>query len=247
MTIYRPRLIRYLVMTIGLTGAYDALAVEAPDIVYLNRCAGGCQVQGGADDAINGKSSLISGSHTAAAFPYADSVFDETAACVRTTLAPYNVQVRITGPGAVPRREIMLTTVPATVGLSAGSAEAAPFDGSPRENAIAFVFATSIGPNVESLCWITAEAIGNLYALDFVTSCLDIMSWTPGCGVKSFTNQDAPCSGAFGTPGQCFLGNTTQNSAAMLGVTPGPTDIVFENGLEAFQTPRDGPSPPPPG
>jgi len=157
------------------------------------------------------------------------------------------VQVRISSPGAVPRREIMLTTVPATVGLSAGSAEAAPFDGSPRENAIAFVFATSIGPNVENLCWITAEAIGNLYALDFVTSCLDIMSWTPGCGVKSFTNEDAPCSGAFGTPGHCFLGNTTQNSAAMLGVTPGPTDIVFENGLEAFQTPRDGPSPPPPG
>jgi len=61
MTIYRPRLIRYLVMTIGLTGAYDALAVEAPDIVYLNRCAGGCQVQGGPDDAVNGKSSLISG------------------------------------------------------------------------------------------------------------------------------------------------------------------------------------------
>jgi len=60
-----------------------------------------------------------------------------------------------------------------------------------------------------------------------------------------------PCSGTCsvqgggdgGNPGHCILGNTTQNSAAMLGVTPGPTDIVFANGVERFELPSSGPSP----
>lgn len=65
-----------------------------------------------ADDAVNGKSSIVSGSKVAPAFPYIDAVFDATAACVRHVLATYNIQVRVDAPGTTPRREILMTTFP---------------------------------------------------------------------------------------------------------------------------------------
>lgn len=46
-----------------------------------------------------------------------------------------------------------------------------------------------------------------------------------------------------GNPGHCVLGNTTQNSAAVLSPAPGPTDIVFANGAEFFEQPASGPAP----
>ena len=218
--------------------------IAPPDIVYLNRCAAGCTVKFGGDDAINGFSSLVPGTTALAAFPHSDAVFDATAACVRTVLAPYNIQVRIADPGTLPRREIMLSTTSQQIGLPSGIAADAPLDGHPHDNAIAFVFATVAGPSVDNLCWDAAQTIGNLYGLDIVTYCPDIMSYSTGCGTKSFTTQNATCLGTVsGVAGVCALGNTAQNSAAVLITAPGPTDILFENGVENFQVPASGPSP----
>ncbi len=215
-------------------------AATAPDIVYLNRCVGTCAVQAGADDAINAKSSVVSSSVSVAAFPWPDATFDATAACVRTVLAPYDIIVRITSPGALARREIMLTTTSQSIGLFSGLYTNAPFDGYPHDNTIGFVFSTTVGSDVQNLCWETALVIGNLYRLDIVIPCADIMSFDTGCGVKSFTNQDAACANI---GGQCILGNSTQNSAAILGAAPGLTDILFANGTETFQLPSAGPAP----
>ena len=236
---------RFACAVFASIAARDGQAVSEPDIVYMNRCASTCSVISGTDDAVNGLSSVVSGSTTVAAFPFADSVFDATAACVRSVLAPYNVEVRVTSPGAAPRREILLTGSNSQLVVSFANLPAiSPFDGAPEDNTIAFVFANSVGSNVDNLCWVTATEIGHLYGLDSVAPCSDIMSLATGCGVKDFTDQDAACSGAAsGTPGQCLLGNTTQNSAAMLSATPGPTDILFQNGLEAFQLPASGPAP----
>jgi len=223
----------------------DVRAADAPDIVFLNRCAATCSVQGATeDDAVNGKTKLISGSHVAPAFPYSDAIFDATAACVRHVLGNYNVIVDVASPGAAPRREIILTTLSQTVGLNSGFGQIAPLDGTPHENTIGFVFASTIGSDVDDLCWVTALTIGNLYGLDFVTPCAEIMSGASGCGEKALRNQDSACDGSLnGTPGKCVLGNTTQNSDAILLSVAGARDIVFEDGLENFQLPSGGPSP----
>ncbi len=225
--------------------AAQASAATTPDIVYLDRCSGGCNVQPGADDAVNGKSSVISTSVVLAGFAYSTATFDATAACVRHVLAPWNIIVRIDGPGSVPRRQVMMTaSSAASVGLPAGVPAVSPVNGHPIDNAIAFVFASTVGANVDDLCWTSAQAIGNLYGLDFVSACPDVMSTAAGCGIKAFTDQDAACVGVLsGVPGKCILGNTVQNSAAMLGAVPGATDILFANGVENFQQPATGPSP----
>src|SRR4051812_21092599 len=79
-------------------GAVHAAALT-PDIIYLNRCAGSCAVAPGADDAINAKSSVVSGAATLAPFPGSDAVFDSLAACVRHVLMPFNVHVIANNPG----------------------------------------------------------------------------------------------------------------------------------------------------
>ena len=240
------RIVQRILVAVCLSSSLQSMPVNAttaePDIVYLNRCAAGCSVQPGSDDAINGKSSIVNSSVSVAAFPYSDATFDSTAACVRNVLKPYNAIVRIATPGSFPRREIMLTTTSQSLGFFSGLYTQAPFDGHPHDNRIAFVFATTTGSGIDNLCWETALAIGNLYGLDIVTPCSDIMSFDTGCGPKSFTDQNAACAGEI-TPGHCILGNTTQNSAAVLGVSPGATDIVFANGVEQFEQPASDPSP----
>lgn len=137
-----------------------------------------------------------------------------------------------------------MTTLPSTLGFGSGVPAIAPFDGTPLENTFGFVFASTIGSNVDNLCWLTAFTIGNLYALDYVTPCAEIMSSTTGCGEKAFRDQASACDGTLnGTPGKCFLGNTTQNSDAVLLSVAGTRDILFENGFENFQLPSSGPSP----
>ncbi|HET8941976.1 MAG TPA: hypothetical protein VFN13_08310 [Rudaea sp.] len=235
---------QFFIALIATVGSIAHAAVAEPDLVYLNRCAATCAVHPGTDDAINGASSIVSNSSTLPAFPYADSTFNAMAACVRAVLAPYNVRVRIDSPGSVARREIMLSTTSQTIGYPGGIHSVAPFDGHAHDNRIAFVFASNIGDNMDALCWNTAQSIGFLYGLDRVSNCSDVMSSTPGRGEKAFVDFDSPCSGEIsGQAGTCVLGNTTQNSAALLHATPGPSDIVFANGYETFEVPSPGPSP----
>jgi len=216
----------------------------SPDIVYLNRCAAGCMVHQGSDDAANHASSIINGTFTVPPFAYSDSVFDQVAACARDVLLPFDVHVVANDPGQLFRREIMLTTLSQSIGLGSGITAEAPFDGFPKSNTIGFVFATTLGGDVDKVCEATAYTIGNLYGLDIVTSCSDIMSFGTGCGEKTFLNADSPCDGAIsGNPGHCIQGNTTQNSFAVLMGTAGPPQSLFINSFEGFEVPQAGPAP----
>ena len=241
----RPFRYGLAVVVVFASTCIEASTTAPPDIVYLNGCVSNCALQAGVDDAINGKSTLVNGSVLLSAFPFSQATFDATAACVRNVLKPYNAKVVIADPGAIPRREIMLTGSAATqIGLPGGTQNDAKLDGFPHDNTIALVFASAIGASVDALCWQAAQVIGNLYGLDFVTSCSDIMGSASGCGIKTFADQDSQCSGLVsGSPGHCILGNTTQNSGAVLMTTPGPSDIIFDNGAESFQQPASSPSP----
>ena len=83
-------------------------AHAALDLLYINRCVGGCALTGGTDDAVMRKSSLLSSSTTVPAFPHGDAAFAATVDCVRSVLAQYDVAVVTSDPGAATRREVIL-------------------------------------------------------------------------------------------------------------------------------------------
>ena len=219
-----------------------AVAAASPDIIYINACPEGCTIAAGADDAINRKSSVIPHTYTFPAFAYSADVLNSAAACARATLAPFNIHVVLNDPG-VARREVILSTDGQGIGVSAGVPEIVPFSGQPEPNTLAFVFGNAWQGDVDGICWSMATVVGNLYGLDQVTNCPDIMSFSL-CGEKSFTNVDATCDGSvWGTPGHCFSGNTTQNSFQILLNETGTPDFIFTNSFEAFEVPHAGPSP----
>lgn len=230
-SIFVPRLL-------ALAFVFAALGsdVLATDVIYLNRCEGNCTVSSGTDDAVNHVTSLTSGSHNLLAFPYGDAAFASTAGCLRRAFARYDVTVTTTDPGSVPRREIMLAGFSQNLGLPSGIPSIAPLYAQPRDNAIVFVFAEFLGGDIDRMCWLAAQNVGFLYALDNELHCPDLMSTETGCGLKSFVDITVNCGTT--APQMCFAGGTTQNSAAKLAISPGIGDRIL---LADFENP--GPSP----
>ncbi len=163
-------------------------------LIYLNNCKpNGCLLHAGNDNATTHSSSVINAQSTLAAFAFSDETFGRTASCLKGLFAHYDVDVITTDPGASPRRELMLGGQPQNTGLPIGFTGVAPFTGQPIDNAIAFAFANTIGDNPDALCWAAADQLGHLYGLDNAHYCPDVMGFRGGCGVKAFTNVDAPC------------------------------------------------------
>jgi hypothetical protein len=209
---------------------------SATDLLYLDRCSGGCLVTPGVDDAINHVSSVVSSTRVLSAFPYGDAAFVATAGCLTRAFSHYDVKVTVVDPGPLPRREIMLAGFSQNLGLPGGIQAIAPLYAQPRDNAIAFVFAEQLAGNVDKMCWLAAQHVGLLYALDFELHCPDLMSQASSCGLKSFANIDAQCGEV--SPRACMNGASTQNSAVLLMANPGLGDRLF---LSDFEPPAPVP------
>jgi hypothetical protein len=216
-----------------------AAAFAEMDIVYVNRCAATCFIEVGVDDAINRKSSALVSPMTFTGFPFSDAVFDATVTCIRSLLAPYDIRVITADPGPVPRREVILDGHAASQGLPPSVQGLAPwFLGAPIDNVLAFAFAAQLGPDPDLLCWVAARQIGTLYGLDAALHCPDVMSHIPDCGLKTFTDFNAPCGEFALRPCDTAPARPRQNSAAILAVNAGRADVVFRDGFELA-----GPSP----
>ena len=162
-----------------------------------------------------------------------------TVSCVRSLLAPYDVNIVTSDPGAVARREVILSGNSTTIGLPSMVYNDAPStNGTPVDNVISLAFAAEIGDNVDKLCWYTAQNFGSLYGLDFEYYCPDVMSTLNACGLKTFTNFAAPCGTANARTCNVSGSPATQNSAAKLAVAPGDAVVIFRG----FFDPA-GPSP----
>lgn len=203
----------------------------ATDVIYLNRCASGCTVQPGADNAVTHRSSIPQSTSSLPAFSYGDAKFVATEGCLRKAFARYDVLVTPTDPGSMPRREIMLAGLPQNLGLPAGTRAIAPIYLQPRDNAIVFVFAAELLGDFDKMCSAAAQQVGYLYALDTELHCPDFMSSSSGCGLKTFTDFAAPCGET--TPRTCINGSSTQNSAAQLTIVPGLGDRIFLSDFES--------------
>lgn len=201
------------------------------DTLYLNACRNTCPLQPGVDDAVARRSSVVSQPVTVPAFAQPDSTLRQVQTCLQQVFARYDVAVVAADPGTRPRREVILTTRPAVLGLPDGIAAVAPFYGVPRDNAIAFVFAAELA-NAQQICEAASQQLGLLYGLDLVVSAPDIMSYASYAGHKHFTDSQAPCGEYAPRPCATQAGGETQNSHARLSQSPGRFDVIFRSSLD---------------
>ena len=222
-------------ITCSIVALAAAPPASAAGLIYVNRCAAGCTVTPGVDNAIAGTSIIPNSTSNLSAFAHGDAVFSETVSCLRSLFARYDVNVITANPGAVARREMMLAGTAAQLGQPAGVPGVAP-SGSSADNRIAFAFANDIGADPDKLCWIAAGQLGELYGLEPEYHCPDVTSYfsgPDGCGLKTFADFDAPC-GTFSAKPTCSDtgGQPTQNSAALLAARAGLSDRIFLNEFE---------------
>lgn len=177
-------------------------------ILYLNRCRGGCTLTQGQDDSRQNTSSIISGTVTLSEFPHEDKVWKQTLRCVQEMYAPFEIQVTDQDPGDVPHVESIVAGHPRDLGM-AGAAGVSPFTCGVILNGINYTFAEVIG-HPTSLCYTVAQESGHTFGLDHQLLCDDPMTYLPSCGEKEFRRVDAECGEH--DPRDCYCGGTIQNS-----------------------------------
>lgn len=217
-----------------VVGVDAVLTPRAGSIVrrklFVNRCAGGCQLTRGPDDSRINRSSIIAGPRTLGGYSGSDAGFAALTGCLRTAFQRYNVEVTPVDPGNQPHFELMVGGLPAHLGLSSGVAGVAPWAGGGLiPNAIAFTFSDAMANDPFEVCWTSAHEAGHLLGLDHEILADDFMSYI-GSPQKLFVDADANC-GEF-NPRACDFGGFTQNSFRRLGLTAGIAPQLFGDGFE---------------
>ena len=202
-------------------------------ILFVNRCAGGCSITPGVNDARVNTSSIISEAVTLTEFGHADDIFNETIDCLRQVYGPYNVEIVTEDPGNTPHHEAMLAGNPGEIGYPDNVGGLAPAACSPLNNVISYSFANTIGPSAVDLCWTVAQESAHAFGLpNHVLDCSDPLTYIPGCGTKFFRDRGFQCGDFEPTACRC-TGGFEQNSHRTLlevfgpGADPPPPEIVI--------------------
>ena len=226
-----------------------AVFAATPDVLFLDRCAGGCAVAAGRDDAAAGTSSIMGRNGvpdraTIAAFQWGDPLWAQVVTCVRATYAPYDVEVVTQRPAAGRYVRVLIGGEAAALDLAGNTLGVAPLtsDCSAQASAIAFAFANAHQPGPDQaleICATAAHEAGHIYGLDHEFECRDPMTYLIGCGTKLFLNKTVAC-GEFDGARPCKC-SATQSSfrilTAALGAGPTPPGPTLE-----LISPRDGAS-----
>lgn len=193
------------------------------NIIYLNRCEGGCTITRGSESSVNNTSSIVYGSASIAPFAHGDSDWDEVVRCVRGIYEPYDVVITDEDPGLTPHFEAIVAGTPQDIGRTTGIGGVSPFRCSIINNAITFSFA-NIYRSPRDICETVAQETAHAFGLEHEYLCEDPMTYLDGCGEKWFRDVDAQC-GEF-EPRSCRCGGATQNSHQRLLGHFGPADPV---------------------
>lgn len=200
------------------------------NVIYVNRCIGGCTLTPGANDSRGDTVSFIQSTVNIDQFMYDEATYQEVIDCVRQVYLPYNVDI-VTEEPAGPHHEAILAGVPGDLGLNPQVGGIAPAACSPIDNAISFSFANN-GQDVLTMCWTVAQESAHAFGLpDHVFDCSDPMTYIPGCGTKFFRDEALPCGEFALNDKPCRCGRSRQNSHQVLldtfgpGEAPPPPDV----------------------
>jgi hypothetical protein len=222
----------------GLARTTSGPANVTSRIVYLNRCLGGCAVTQGSDDSRTNTSSIASGQRVLPEFSRGDEVWAGVVACVKKTFEPFDLTITDVDPGNTPHFENIvagrISDLTSSPDLQ-GAGGVAPFDCGEIPNAIVYTFDV-YGPNVDQLCWTSAQEIAHAFGLEHQLLTKDPMTYLGGDLPKRFRDEEAQC-GEY-QPRGCDCGGLTQNSyrqiVDLFGFgAPTPPEV-------AIKYPRDG-------
>jgi hypothetical protein len=191
-------------------------AAHAPaKILYLNRCADGCTVTPGADDAVADRSSILGRTAVLSPFQHGDDVWRRTVDCVKFVYAPFDIEVVTEDPSPAEHFEAIV----------AGTADEAGFDplavggvgvggcGEVADNSISFTF-SAVWPTVDELCSTIAQESAHNLGLDHELDKTDPMTYLPYDGLRLFQDKAVDCGEDVAR--ECCAGPRTQNSHAYL-------------------------------
>jgi MYXO-CTERM domain-containing protein len=180
------------------------------NIIYLNRCAGGCTVTGGWDDSREDRSSIVGGTSVVSEFEHGDAAWDAVLRCVALQYEPFDIVITDQDPGpSVEHFEAIVAGSPNEIGMDGGVGGVSPFGCGIINNAITFSFA-NIYSSTRDICETVAQETAHAFGLEHEFLCEDPMTYLTGCGEKAFKDIDAEC-GEFSAR-ECYCGGTRQNS-----------------------------------
>lgn len=241
---------------VGFAGAAASASPTAPDVLYINRCVGGCTLSGGADDAKAHTSSVVNGTNVVLKeFNHAgqgvtnDQMWDMVYQCVKEVYSPYNIQITDQRPADnVLYNEADVGGSDTDIGQTGllGVATQEPCM-DPVHNVIAFTFANDVPfeQNAQvtawSICGIIAQETGHAYGLDHEfkykdtgkPACNSPMTYLHICGEQFFRGELALCGESGVRACKC---SDPQNShlrlTGVLGTNPdgpitAPPDVTF--------------------
>ncbi|MCP4447289.1 MAG: hypothetical protein GY811_18360 [Myxococcales bacterium] len=189
------------------------------NIIFLNKCEGGCTVYPGNDDSRSNTSSVVAGTLGQTAFisefAYGQQEWDEIVDCVTRVYEPYGIVITDQDPGGnVSHFEAIVAGTDDEINTSAGGI--APASCGVINNAITFSFANQGGASgLSQMCWTVAQETAHAFGLDHEFLCSDPMTYLSDCGFdKTFQDINAPC-GEFEAR-DCSCGGSSQNSHQFL-------------------------------
>lgn len=215
---------------------------EVSNVLYLNRCIGGCMVTGGTiNDARQHISTYIApGPHVVSEYknlagetgPAADAEWNQVVQCIKEIYSPFNIQVVETPPATGNYTEAIIAGDSPDVGLSRQILGVAPAHTScsPNDNAMSYTFANNpyfFGDQLRriwELCATAGQESAHHFGLDHAyefydktSACNDPMTYRTDCGgQKFFRNKAAECGEDMVRP--CFCGGLQNSHAKILGV-----------------------------
>ncbi len=219
------------------------LAVPPPVVVnshtvFLNTCPNGCLVtKGNDDDSRTNTSGIVPHTGTLTALK-ATVDFASIKTCIKTALAPYNINVTDVDPGpTVDHFEIMIAGSPAEVGFDANFEGVASYlcGGAPGScsgtyipNSITFAFANAYGgitPAATALmCGVALQEVAHGWTLDHTTAATDPMTYKTYQTPLSFRD-NAPCGS------DClYAGNKNAFGVQCAGSGDNATHVCMETG-----------------
>lgn len=204
----------------------DAGCTETPLVVFLNR-NGGDYTQGMDNASTNVSGVLPEEAQTIPPATFDATVWADIVACMADRLAPFNIELVETDPGAMPHREVVfvdsLTQAGFPSGVGGAAADRCPTQSTPdplERGVVIVAGTTTFGNDARAICENALLSLGITFYLDHTPYEADLMSVLPNEAPKRFLDMDVSC-GEF-SERDCRCGGSKQNSYQHLLAHAGP-------------------------
>jgi hypothetical protein len=200
-----------------------AATAHSSNVIFINRCRGGCTVSPGASDAVANRSEIAVQTGTLSEFNAGDEVWQDLVDCVKFVYAPYDVVITEEDPSPARHFEIMVAGRYEEIGQRPAGGYGVGACGDVIDNSISMAFANNANSgNAAWLCYVVAQETAHNFGLDHVLEPSDPLTYLPYDGVHLFQDLNASCGED--TPRNCCAGPATQNSHEYILAEFGPAD-----------------------